>query len=56
MPAIPGGMPQMHQGPPGPMTQLLQQEGPPPPLHHSSAPAPTPGASEVWPVILQLGA
>ena len=44
MPGIPGGM-QMNQGPPGPMTQLLQQEGPPPPLHTTSALMP--GASEV---------
>ena len=44
MPGIPGAM-QMNQGPPGPMTQLLQQEGPPPPLHTTSALMP--GASEV---------
>ena len=36
MPSIPGGM-QMQQGPPGPMTQLLQQDGPPPSLHSLSA-------------------
>jgi len=44
MPGIPGSM-QMNQGPPGPMTQLLQQEGPPPPLHTTSALMP--GVSEV---------
>ena len=46
MPSIPGGM-QMQQGPPGPMTQLLQQDGPPPPLHSLSAPMTAPGGSEV---------
>ena len=46
MPAIPGVM-QALQGPPGPMTALLQQEGPPPGLHPASVPMAAPGASEV---------
>ena len=46
MPSIPGGM-QMQQGPPGPMTQLLQQDGPPQPLHSLSAPMSAPKGSEV---------
>ena len=46
MPSIPGGM-HMQQGPPGPMTQLLQQDGPPPPLHGSPALLNAPGISEV---------
>ena len=46
MPSIPGGM-QMQQGPPGPMTQLLQQDGPPPLLHGSPALLNAPGVSEV---------
>lgn len=46
MPSIPGGM-QIQQGAPGPMTQLLQQEGPPPPLHGSPALLNAPGISEV---------
>ena len=46
MPSIPGDM-QMQQGPPGPMTQLLQQDGPPPSLHSLSAPMTAPGGPEV---------
>ena len=46
MPAIPGVL-QAQQGPPGPMTALLQQEGPPPGLHPASGSMATPGASEV---------
>ena len=46
MPAIPGIM-QAQQGPPGPMTALLQQEGPPPGLHPASGPVASSGASEV---------
>ena len=46
MPAIPGVM-QAQPGPPGPMTALLQQEGPPPGLHPASGPIATPAASEV---------
>ncbi|CAK0785745.1 hypothetical protein CVIRNUC_008956 [Coccomyxa viridis] len=60
MPAIPGVL-QAQQGPPGPMTALLQQEGPPPGLHPASGSMATPGASEggSWPagsMAQQLGA
>ncbi len=48
MPSIPGGM-QMQQGVPGPMTQLLQQDGPPPSLHSLSAAMTAPGGPEVRP-------
>ena len=46
MPSIPGNM-QAQLGAPGPMTQLLQQDGPPPSLHSLSAPMAAPGGSEV---------